>query len=167
MRRRLLCIVAGASALGLLGTHAYAYRFMKTAFMRVYPSAANSILDDVPSRNDHCGLCHFDFGGGGTLTPYGSDFLTARNSGTYANDDEALAAIGVDDSDGDGFINDAEITDLVTYSNTPTFPGLTAANVGSVSAVNAADLAGRLTPTPASPVELSTWGRIKALYTFD
>jgi len=167
MRGKLLPVWGAVCALMLLGTHAHAFRSLKNAFMRVYPSAVNSILDDVPSRNDHCGVCHFDFSGGGTRNPYGEAVKLARDSGSYANDDEAIAAIGVDDSDGDLYSSGTEITDLGAYSNTPTFPGLTAANVGSVNNVNAADLSGRLTPVPGNPVEPSTWGRIKALYASD
>jgi hypothetical protein len=148
----------------LLGTYAHAYRSLKNTFMQVYPIAVNSILDDVPSNNDHCGVCHFDFDGGGGRTPYGEAVKLARDSGSYPTDFAAITAIGVDDSDTDGYSNDIEITDLGAYSNTPTFPGLTATNVGSVSNVNAADLSGRLTPIPGNPVEPSTWGRIKALY---
>jgi len=164
MQRKLLTIWGALCVMMLVGTHAYAYRSLKNAFLRVYPSAVNSILDDVPSNNDHCGQCHFDFDGGGARTPYGEAVRVARDSGSYANDDEAIAAIGVDDSDGDGYSTNTEITDLGAYSNTPTFPGLSASNVGSVSNVNVADLTGRLTPIPGNPVEPSTWGRIKALY---
>jgi len=164
MRSRSLLVLAAVSALTFAGARVYAFNSLKNAFMRVYPTAVNSILDDVPSNTNHCGLCHYDFDGGGARTPYGEAVRVARDSGSYANDDEAIAAIGPDDSDGDGYSNDTEIADLGAFSNTPTFPGLSAANVGSALNVNAADLNGRLTPTPGNPVEPSTWGQIKALY---
>ena len=40
-------------------------------FLEAYPSAVSSRLDDLPGLNNHCGVCHFAFGGGGPRNPYG------------------------------------------------------------------------------------------------
>ncbi|HUU82699.1 MAG TPA: Ig-like domain-containing protein [Phycisphaerae bacterium] len=110
-------------------------------FFDAYPSAVGSVLDDVPSQAGHCGVCHFDFGGGGTRNPFGL--------AVEATDRSVAAILGLDglDSDGDGFSNGIEITDTVNFVNTPTFPGLTPANLASVSNVDLADIQPYLLPS--------------------
>ena len=110
-------------------------------FFSAYPSAEFTILDDAPSMSNHCGVCHFDFAGGGPRNPYGLAVEATDRS------EAAILGLDGDDSDGDGFTNGTEITDLSTYVNTPTFPGLTPANVGSVSNVDLADIQDHLVPT--------------------
>jgi hypothetical protein len=51
----------------------------RKAFFKVYPQAKNSVLDTVPSHAGHCGLCHYDFSGGGTRNPYGLDVEATPN----------------------------------------------------------------------------------------
>jgi len=99
----------------------------RKAFFEAYPSANNTQLDDVPSHSGHCGVCHFDFSGGGPRNLYGLDVEATPN-----RDKSDILSLDGLDSDGDGFNNEMEITDVTTFSNTPTFPGLTPANVGSV-----------------------------------
>ena len=116
----------------------------RKTFFQAYPSAKNSVLDDVPSHSGHCGVCHYDFGGGGLKNPYGVAVDATDRS------KDAMLGLGVDDSDGDGFTNETEITDTATFSNTPTFPGLTPANLGSVSNVDTADVQLHLVPSTGS-----------------
>lgn len=99
-----------------------------------------TVLDTVPSQPGHCGVCHYKFTGGGARNPYGE---AVKNAGANSN---AIWQIRFLDSDGDGFSNQEEITNTITYANTPTFPGLTVANTNLVSAVALADIAGHLTP---------------------
>jgi hypothetical protein len=121
---------------------AHARNPYRKAFFQAYPSAKGSVLDDVPSHSSHCGVCHFDFGGGGTRNPYG--LAVEATSNRDKNDILGLDGL---DSDGDGFSNGIEITDTTTFSNTPTFPGLKPANLSSVSNVDTADIQGHLVPS--------------------
>ena len=114
-------------------------------FFKAYPSAKNSVLDTVPSNSGHCGVCHFDFSGGGPRNPYG---LAVEGTPNRNKDD--ILSLGALDSDGDGFSNTVEITDTGTYDNTPTFPGLKPANVGSVTNVDLADIQAHLVPSTGS-----------------
>jgi hypothetical protein len=113
--------------------------------MDVYPSLNGSQLDDLPSQTRHCGACHFDFSGGGARNPYGLAIEVGRANGMTTT--EAVLAIEGDDTDGDGFSNLVEITDLASFSNTPTFPGLSAGNLGSVSNIPIAEIDTILTPS--------------------
>jgi hypothetical protein len=116
----------------------------RKAFFQAYPEAKNSVLDNVPSHSGHCGVCHYDFGGSGPKNPYG-----VAVEGTDRSK-EAILGLGGFDSDGDGFTNETEITDTTTFTNTPTFPGLTPANLGSVSNVDTADIQLHLVPSTGS-----------------
>jgi hypothetical protein len=96
------------------------------SFFNAYPGTAGSRLDDLPSHPSHCGLCHYDFNGGGPRNPYGARLEAVLP--LYTNNETgrqlAIRSVEGEDSDGDGFTNLAEITDVAAYSNTPTFPGL-------------------------------------------
>lgn len=120
---------------------------IRKAFFNVYPGAENGRLDDVPSNSGHCGACHFDFNGGGPRNPYGLAVQVAINSGNFASDEAAIQSVENEDSDNDGYSNLIEITDVVNFTNTPTFPGLTSSNVGGVSNVTLTDIQDYLTPT--------------------
>ena len=124
----------------------------KNAFLAEYPSAIGSRLDTLPSRPNHCGLCHYSFVGGGTRNAYGNRFNAVR--GSFSNNETgfraALRSIENEDSDGDGASNVVEILDLAHYSNTPTFPGLNSATVASILAVNAAQVTPYVTPIPVA-----------------
>ncbi|MBN2269844.1 MAG: hypothetical protein JXN61_04475 [Sedimentisphaerales bacterium] len=124
---------------------AHARNPYRKVFFQAYPQARGSVLDDVPSHAGHCGVCHYDFGGGGPRNPYGSDVEATAN-----RDKDDILGLADTDSDGDGFSNGKEITDTSTFSNTPTFPGLTPANLGSVSNVDTADIRDHLVPTTGS-----------------
>lgn len=122
---------------------------IRTAFFTAYPDALGTTLDSVPSRAFHCGVCHFAFTGGGPLNPYGS--LVASALPNFDNNTagrvQAIQSISDQDADGDGYTSLVEITDVSTFTNTPTFPGMTSGNVASVSNVDIADLLDYLTPT--------------------
>ena len=62
----------------------------------------------------------------------------------------AVRSIETEDPDGDGFSTLIEVTDTTTFSNTPTFPGLTPANIGSVTDVDIAEIQGYLVPSTGS-----------------
>jgi hypothetical protein len=117
-------------------------------FFTAYPAAVASRLDNLPSHTTHCGVCHFDFNGGGTRNPYGVAV------GGTAMDVAGILSIQNLDSDGDGYTNLAEVTDLTSYSNTPTFPGLTSGNVGSALNVPVlTEVTPYLTPQAAGDVQ--------------
>ena len=44
---------------------------IRNDFFGTYPIAVGTQLDGLPSDSNHCGVCHFDFGGGGPRNPYG------------------------------------------------------------------------------------------------
>ncbi len=98
---------------------------IRRGFFNAYPSAVGSVLDNVPSKAGHCGVCHYDFNGSGTRTPYGE---ALKNTGITLKDDAAVSnavwMIRNSDSDGDGFSNLTEITDTTSLTSTRLlFPG--------------------------------------------
>jgi hypothetical protein len=131
----------------------------RSNFFTAYPQAVGTRLDNLPSNAGHCGVCHYNFDGGGTRNLYGQAIqaLPDRLPAT-------MLTIGSADSDADTYTNDEEILDVVAYSNTPTFPGLTPANVSLVSNVDLADIEGHLVPEPVqAPIPaMSEWGVVVA-----
>ncbi|MEN7973291.1 MAG: multiheme c-type cytochrome, partial [Verrucomicrobiota bacterium] len=119
---------------------------IKTSFLNVYPDADGTVLTSVPSNPEHCGLCHYNFDGGGNRTPYGTA-IEAERAANGKDSEAAILTIRWFDSDGDGKLNEIEITDTNNYSNTPTFPGLSVANVGDVSLVDVEEIEDYLTPS--------------------
>lgn len=135
--------------LGFSAERAFARPKFRDAFFTVYPSAVGTVLDDVPSNSGHCGVCHFDFNGGGTRNPHGIDVgnalpLYPNNAQGYQ---DAIWSIRNNDPDGDGYSTFVEVTDITNYTNTPTFPGLTPGNVGSATNVSIADIQDFLVPS--------------------
>ncbi len=131
----------------LCAASAQARNPIRNAFFSVYPSAQGTVLSDVPSNAAHCGVCHFDFDGSGTRNAYGLAVQVAIASGQYGSTAAAIQSLDALDSDGDGYSNLIEIIDTANFGNTPTFPGLSASNVGNVVNVNPADLTAHLTPS--------------------
>ncbi|HEU4364784.1 MAG TPA: hypothetical protein VFT13_04895 [Candidatus Krumholzibacteria bacterium] len=164
MRYRRQVLTAGA-AIVLLGAGGgvRAKTPLRAAFFNVYPSAAGSALDSLPSNDSHCGVCHYNFNGGGAVNAYAEDVHVAVHSGQFATYEAAIRSVEFLDSDGDGFTNIVEVTDITSFTNTPTFPGLAAGSEGLLSNVNPTEVSPHLTPA-ALPVRRTTWGRIKALY---
>ena len=122
---------------------------IRTSFFNAYPGAVGSKLDNLPSHAGHCGVCHYDFNGAGPRNPYG--VRLGQVLGNYANNDagrqQAMLFIQNEDNDADTYSTLTEITNL-TFSNTPTFPGLNSTNVSSaVNVPNLAELTPYLTPT--------------------
>ncbi|UCF78364.1 MAG: hypothetical protein JSW03_09735 [Candidatus Eiseniibacteriota bacterium] len=142
-----LAVTCVATAPLLLSSLTEARTPIRNAFFNVYPSAEGTRLDDLASSPTHCGVCHFDFDGGGPRNPYGIAVEVARNSGMYSTDEEVIAAIEGEDSDNDGFSSLIEITDTVNFDNTPTFPGLNQNNISSVVNVSVIEINTHLTPT--------------------
>lgn len=105
-------ILGWGLALCLLGAAPFAYSF------QLYLDNFNTTYGTQGSRLDSCGVCHYNFNGGGPRNPYGEDF---RNNNFDA------ANIGTLDSDGDGVTNDAEAA-----VNMLTHPGLTCSDLATV-----------------------------------
>lgn len=100
-----------AFCLGIVATSAQAYSSYLDSF--------NAYYGTTGTRISSCGLCHFNFAGGGARTPYGE---------AYRNNAYSYSAIGALDSDGDGFTNDQEAA--AAYL---TMPGLACNNLTTVS----------------------------------
>lgn len=125
---------------------------IRSAFFAEYPNAVGTTIDTVPSHTGHCGVCHYDFNGGGARNPYG--VRLGEVIGNYSNNEagrrEAMRFIENEDPDGDGHSTLIEVTDTTNFANTPTFPGLTPANVSNVSNVDVAEIQGYLVPLAAA-----------------
>lgn len=110
-------------------------------FFNAYPQAVGTRLD-VLNGSQHCGVCHYNFNGGGARNPYGLAVEATPNRSV-----SEILALGGADSDGDGFASVIEILDPQgLYANIPTFPGLTPGNVGQATNVNLALIVNYLTP---------------------
>ncbi len=135
--------------LAFSGQRADARNNIRAAFFDVYPDAVGTPIETVPSQPNHCGMCHFAFTGGGTPNPYGLALEAALpNFPSNPNGRrQAVLSIENQDADGDGFSALIEVTDLSSFSNTPTFPGLTPANLGGVSDVDVTEIQNYLVPS--------------------
>jgi hypothetical protein len=151
-----LAVVVCGVAVG----QAWARPAIRSAFFDVYPSAVGTTIDTVPSHPDHCGVCHYAFGGGGPRNPYG--VRLGEVLGNFPSNPngrrQAVKSIENEDPDADGFSTLVEVTDVATFVNTPTFPGLTPANVANTSEVDLADIRLHLVPSTGvdtTPPEVS------------
>jgi hypothetical protein len=135
-------------ALVLASVEAQSRPPIRSDFFDIYPSAVGTQLDVLPSDSRHCGVCHFDFSGGGARNPYGLGIEVGINNGL--TNQQAILALEGDDSDGDGFTDYVEITDTINFPNTPTFPGLETGNAGSTSNIPLTEITPYLTPTGGS-----------------
>ncbi|NNF08367.1 MAG: hypothetical protein HKN21_16520, partial [Candidatus Eisenbacteria bacterium] len=122
---------------------------IRSDFFSQYPSTVDTQLDDLPSDTKHCGVCHFDFSGAGRRNPYGVAMEALIQLG-FSNQD-ALLALEDLDSDGDGFSNLEEITNSL-FNNTPTFPGLSETNVGTISQIPQVEVDPYLAPFGSADV---------------
>ncbi len=120
----------------------------RTFFNNVYPEAIGTAIDNLPSNAGHCGVCHFDFNGGGPRNPYGLAIEVGLNNGL--SNIEAIIAVHGADSDADGFANYIEASDTVNFGNTSTFPGLFEGNKNSVSNIPVSEIEPYLTPSGGS-----------------
>ena len=149
--RRALCLLVALSVLG--PGSALARPKIRDAFFAAFPSAVGTRLDNVPSNPGHCGVCHYDFNGGGTRNPFGARVEAAINQAPACSGNDAacltsrILSVRNEDSDADGYTQDTEITAGAPYTNTPTFPGLKASNVNNVTNVTLTDIANHLTPS--------------------
>lgn len=138
------CIL-GSLLVGLSSITVQANPKIRTIFFNTYPQTVGSKLDNVPSKSGHCGVCHYNFtGGGDPWNPYGQAIRDI--GGGQSNASNAIMQLRFLDSDGDGFTSHTEITDL-GYNNTPTFPGLSAGNVNLISGVPLSEVTSNLTPS--------------------
>ena len=86
----LLALAGSAAALLLLAlgpSTAPARPAIRQGFFNAYPNAVGSRLDSVPSKAGHCGVCHYDFNGGGPRNAYGEGIF---NSGFALNKNVAM-----------------------------------------------------------------------------
>ncbi len=141
---RVLSIVCASVAALFLVSILNAKNPYRKNFFDAYPSAEGTRLDSVPSSSNHCGVCHYDFTGGGPRNAYGLAVEGTDKSTA------AILGLGSIDSDSDGFSSDTEITDVAQFTNTPTFPGLTPATVGQISGVDSADVLDYVVPSTGS-----------------
>lgn len=153
----LRCALAVAACALLLHASAYARNTLRQLYLDTYSEQGYTLLGtritNVPSNTSHCGLCHYDFNGGGPRNPVGDE--VAASIAPYGNNQttEKKAALWADrlnDPDGDGYSTFIELTDLTAFANTPTFPGLTPSNIASVNNVNTADIETHLVPSTGS-----------------
>jgi hypothetical protein len=133
----------------LLRGGAYARPNIRDAFFSVYPNAVGTTIETVPSQPNHCGVCHYEFTGGGTRNPYGArlEAVLPNFSNSPKGKRDAVRSIENEDPDGDGFSTRIEVTDTTNFDNTPTFPGLTPANVDQVTSVNVTEIQTHLRPS--------------------
>ena len=145
-------LLAGALIVGATPVHARPK--IREAFFTAYPSAVGTRLDVVPSNPGHCGVCHYDFNGGGPRNPYGARLESAGigSCTTVSCRTAIILAAQNEDSDVDSHTNLTEITSTA-YANTPTFPGLTPSNVNNVTNVVLSDIQGYLVPTLGSDTQ--------------
>lgn len=122
---------------------------LRQSFFNVYTNAVGSRLDNLPSKAGHCGVCHYDFNGGGARNPYGAAIEAQGGLNTEAGRTNAIKNVRNLDSDSDGYTSQTEITDY-GYSNVPTFPGLSVANTNLVRNAPLAEIVGFLTPVVGS-----------------
>ncbi len=146
MPTRLLVIVVVL----LIAHAAIARNPIRRTFFSLYPEADGTQLNELPSSSSHCGVCHYDFGGGGPRNSYGLAVEVGLQGGL--SNEQSILAVEANDSDGDGFSNLQEITDIAGFTNTPTFPGLSLANYGSSLNVDLAEVEPYLTPEGSTDV---------------
>ena len=66
-------IVAAVVLWAVLGVStAQARNNIRSAFFDVYPDAVGTTIETVPSHLNHCGVCHYEFSGGGPRNLYGA-----------------------------------------------------------------------------------------------
>jgi hypothetical protein len=128
---------------------------IRSAFFDVYPDAEATVIGTVPSHPDHCGVCHYDFGGGGTRNLYGQrlELVLPDYPSNPNGRRQAVRAIENEDSDGDSFTTLTEVTDTVTFDNTPTFPGLTPTNLANVTNVDKTEIQNNLVPSTGADTQ--------------
>jgi hypothetical protein len=149
--RQARLVILGCCVTLVVATVAEARNPIRRTFFARYPAAETTQLDDLLSNAGHCGVCHFDFDGGGPRNPYGVS-VEARLAAGLSNA-EAIADVEFEDADNDGFSNYVEITDTANFSNTPSFPGFKAANYLNAVNVDHAELAAYLTPSGATDLD--------------
>ena len=95
------CLVALIISLTILITveQAQARNPYRKNFFDVYSSAESTRIGTLPSNDNHCGVCHYNFDGGGARNLYGLAVEATDRS------ESAILGLDGDDSDGDGFSN--------------------------------------------------------------
>ena len=155
LRRPLAGITVWGFSLGLalmLTTPCGARKAIRDAFFAYYPSAVGSKLDNLPSKSNHCAVCHYDASGSGTKNPYGnllkSNYDNVSNWTTAISMADAAVNPGQSgyDPEGDNYSTRTEILGS-GFSNTPTFPGLNNTNVDLVKNATISEIRPFVTPT--------------------
>ncbi len=156
MNARAIRFLIVATVLGALTIteSAEARNPFRRGFFDRYPVAGGTQLDNLPSNGAHCGVCHFDFDGGGQRNPYGVALEARLNLGLSI--DQSLAAVEEEDADNDGYSNLIEVTSVGVFGNTPTFPGLKSSNYTAALNVTVSELVPFLTPSGATDTDPPT-----------
>ena len=125
---------------------------IRDAFFTVYPDAVGTTIETVPSQLNHCGVCHYEFTGGGARNFYGArlEAVLPNFNNNPKGKQQAVQSIENEDSDSDGFTTLTEVTNVITYTNTPTFPGLTPSNLNLVTSVDKTEIQTHLIPSTGS-----------------
>jgi|GEM_PF-5467533 len=92
----LIAFVAGLLALLLSVTPAAGRGPIRNAFFEAYPSALGTQLDTLPSAASHCGVCHYQFGGGGPRNPFGAAVEAVLPMFPNNQKYQAILSIGAD-----------------------------------------------------------------------
>lgn len=132
-------------ALVITSTTADAKNPIRRDFFTTYPATVGTAIESLPSNAEHCGMCHYDFNGGGARNDYGARVEALRAGGSSSVD--AFLAIEAEDSDSDGADNLTEITDTVSFPNTPTFPGLALEDLALLVNIPLSEVSPHVTPT--------------------
>ncbi|HXU76045.1 MAG TPA: Ig-like domain-containing protein, partial [Methylomirabilota bacterium] len=144
--RTSFCLLVATVFTALAPMQARANPNIRAAFFSFYSNAVGTRLDNLPSRAGHCGVCHYDFKNGGSpWNPYGQAIRDIGGLNSAAGRSNAVWTVRNLDPEGDGYSAQTEITDL-TYGNTPSFPGLSAANLGQVLNIPQTEIQTNLTP---------------------
>jgi hypothetical protein len=151
-RRRVALSVLSMLLLWAFGPAAHAKPEIRAVFFSIFTNAIGTQLDNLPSRQQHCGVCHYKFNtGANPWNPFGDAIkhtpYSINDVGDTASISNAIMYVvnSATDWDSDGFLSAFEITNR-TYANTPTFPGLSSNNVSQVSQVTVSDVTPYLTP---------------------
>jgi mono/diheme cytochrome c family protein len=145
MRRAFLLTITFCCVFALLVESAAAKNPIRSDFFDYYPSVDGTILSSRTDGANHCGLCHFDFNGGGDRNDFGSRLEALRSAGN--TNDQAFAIMESEDMDDDGFNTVTELLDTTTYANTPTFPGYDTGDASLIANIPLADVSPYLVPT--------------------
>ena len=89
--KHFFCLLGIALIVICVTSTVHARNKIKSNFLDAYTDADGTVLTTVLSKTDHCGICHFDFDGGGLKNDYGL--------AVGATDQSTAAILGLDGED--------------------------------------------------------------------